>query len=145
MGNLDLSISSSNQVESDSDLEAFANVLVHNDESVKAISAKDNEVIVVYRRPAKLFGFIPVTVKEEVEVTVDDEGEESVDIDKSWWAFLATTDLRSDELAADLESKLSSQGSLAMDANLSASAKARVLSEIQTTANALYSGSASIN
>ncbi len=136
---LDVSVSSPAQVSTEAELKSYTEAVSKNDASVEAVTASaNNEVVVTFERSAKLFGFIPVTIKENVEVVVNEQGEESVSISKSWWSFLTSADLRSDELSTTLESKLNSRGSLSTEATLSASAKAQVVADIQASAQAVY-------
>jgi hypothetical protein len=132
---------SSAAVQTDTDLQAYDAAIVKSDASVGAVSTSDNAVTVSFNRPAKLFGFIPVTAKESVNVVADAQGKETVSVSKSWWSFLASTNFQSDTLSSAIQSKLSSEGTLSTNATLSASAKAKILSDIQASSDAVYTSS----
>lgn len=140
--NLDMSIWSSTQVQSDGELKMYAETLAHNDTSVGNISSTDNSVEVSFKRPARLFGLIPVKVSEKAVVKVNSEGKSEVSVKKSWWAFLAADDLKSSDLSVRITAKLAVEDALASNGNLSASAKAKILSDIQVASNNVYSESA---
>jgi hypothetical protein len=125
-------------VQTDTDLKAFNDAVVKSDASVNAVATSENNVSMTFNRPAKLFGFIPVTAKESVNVTADAQGKEKVSVSKSWWSFLASTNFQSDALSSAVQSKLSAEGTLATDASLSATAKAKILSDIQTSSDSIY-------
>ncbi len=139
--NLDTSVWSATQVESDDQLKAYSQTVSQKDTSVSDISSADSSVSVSFKRPAKLFGFIPVHLKEKATVNVDAEGKSSVTVTKSWWSFLTSSNLKSDDLSSRIASKVASEGSLSANATLSASAKAKILSDIQVAASTVYSAS----
>ncbi len=142
-GNVDTSISSAAQVGSNVELESYAKTVAYNNATVDVVSTSDNQVAVTYKRPAKLFGFIPVHVKETVKVDVNAEGTASVSVGKSWWAFLAADDLMTGTVSAKLESTLSAHGAFdtSAGASLSAAAKAQILSVINSSEDAVYAAS----
>lgn len=138
----DASVSSPVQVQTGSDLQAYAETVARTDTSVSAVSTTDSDVDVTFKRPAKLFGFIPTTINETAHVSATAEGGSSVVVRKSWWSFLATSDTMSDDLSTSIQSKVSAHGSLSSNATLSSQAKALIISDIQSSSQALYGASA---
>jgi len=136
-GNIDQSINSSAQVQSDDSLNSYAQVVANNDPAINTVSATGNDVTVTYNRPAHLFGFIPVTMNEDANVTVDSTGKAVVAVNKPWWAFLASTSAQSDKFAAAIQSAINN-GSLTVNGSLSASDKAKVLSAIESADATVY-------
>lgn len=141
---LDMSVWSPTQVQSDDQLNTYAQTIAHNYSSVKAITSTDDSVAVTFERPARLFGFIPVKISEKATVVVNSEGKSTVSVTKSWWAFLASENTKAEELVSKIESKLASEGSLSTSASLSAEAKAKILSDIQVSSNTVYNTSSEV-
>jgi hypothetical protein len=146
LGGVDMSISSTAQVRSNTDFELYARTVAYDNAELDEVKATDEKVEVTFMRPAKLFGFIPTHVKERVEVEVDADGEAEVSVDKSWWAFLAADNLKSGDLEARIESNLNSRGSLAAagSTSLSAETKAEILADIKASVDAVYGVSTSL-
>lgn len=124
-------------VSTSADLETYAAAFISNDENVTRIEADGKEVSVWYKQPAKLLGFIPVSVSAEGSVNADG----SVDVSYPWYSFLATYD------DARLESNLDlAAGSIARaeaSSEFSASVQARLIESIRMVMKAHAAASAS--
>ena len=144
-GTTDNSISNSSQVSNETELKSYATVVVNKNESVEKVEAKQKELAVTYKSKAKLFGFIPLTVKNKAEVTLT-ENENStvaskVKVKMPWYKFL----LKVDSKASDSESKIKKEIDkvLISHINIDAQAHAKTLEAIETTLSS--NTSASIN
>ena len=100
-------------------------------------TTSDTSVVVVYERPAKLFGFIPVTLTEKAVVKVEGDAS-SVRVSKSWWSFLATSETRSNEFENQIESEIENNIDMIAEGSLSAEAKTQLVADIQAAAQATY-------
>ncbi len=69
-------------------LEANTKSVAEADENIVSAEISPEEIKVSYKRPAKLFGFIPVAYYHAF--TVDDKG--NVSNGKPWWLIFATND-----------------------------------------------------
>ncbi len=125
-------------VSSDTDLKTYAQVVARGDTSVKNVDVKGNDVSVTYERPARLFGFLPVNIKETAHVTVDANGKANVNVDKSWWSFLASDDLQSDQVTSDINASLNANAAVSANGSLTASQKAMILSAIENAESRVY-------
>ena len=74
-------------VSTHTDLSSFVTAQVAGDNNVTSVNTSATSVAIVYKQPAHLFGFIPVTV--DVMTTVDGGGQVSVDY--PWYSFLLST------------------------------------------------------
>lgn len=132
-------VESSEQVNSDADLEIFSENISAKNENVAKIKIKSkdedkSEVVVVYKHRGKLLGFIPVAVPSKTEVSVDVDKGLSIDSDLAWWGFLvAKKNYDRAEIESQIKNNVTVQENARVDA--SASAKARVaeavIAEIQ--------------
>lgn len=124
------------------DLDAYATSLSSADASVTAVNtSSDNAVSVTYKRPAKLFGFIPVSIMETATVKADENGAASASVRKSWWSVFASTDAKTDQFSADLKSRVQGSTSASANAALTTSEKAVYLADINAAAQATYGAS----
>jgi hypothetical protein len=105
-------------------------------------TSSDNKVTVKYKRPAKLFGFIPMSVTERATVTVEDDGTRTADVGRSWWAFMAKVETKTDQFLAQLKSRLQTKAnagaSVSGSTTLTESEKTEFVSEINAAADAAY-------
>ncbi len=150
--NSGVSISVPTMVETSSDLSAYASTVVNTDANVESAELSEEEVSVLYKQRARLFGFIPVFVP--VKATVESNGDVSVKY--PWYGFLVSKKER-----ATLESQLSTavtanaNASLESGAELSSKTQAWILDRIHATlkqnldaslqAEANAEGSANVN
>jgi len=74
-------------VRTHADLKAFA-VEILKDKTVTMVTITGDEISVTYSDSAKLFGFIPVSLKHTVDVMLTDAGTD-VMVDTPWWRVFA--------------------------------------------------------
>ena len=101
-------------------------------------TSSENEVVVVYKRPAKLFGFIRTYVREEATIEVEADGRYTVEVEKSWWSIFAKSETKVREFKAAIQSRLSVSTKVSAGAELSASEKTRLVTEIQAAEEVIY-------
>ncbi|MES2623001.1 MAG: hypothetical protein V4576_01175 [Patescibacteria group bacterium] len=100
----------------------------------------DDKVTVTYKRPAKLFGFIPVSITERATVKVEDDGTRTAEVSQSWWAFMAKANTKTKEFLAALKSRLQANANVSSSTTLTATEKTQYVTEINAAADAAYSG-----
>jgi hypothetical protein len=107
-------------VKDEKGLEMYAAATAATDENVEEIELSANQIVMKYKQPAKLLGFIPVNYTTTVTV---DTGEEiypdkygRVKVKFPWWLIFARDG--SKDLKSELEQKLSSPGGDAQLANI---------------------------
>lgn len=118
-------VTSSAQVNSEEDLEVFANnVSVEVDDVVSVSVSSDNgsRTVVVYNHKARLFGFIPVSVRSTTEVEAGAEGETEVRTSFPWWSFMARG---AGEAKSDIETRIRNNADVRANVGVEASAFAR--------------------
>lgn len=125
-----LLISEVSQVRTGADLQAFVKWLFTRDPMLSKIQSKDDRISVTRKTPAKLFGFIPVSTDETVEVISWGDGLSQVNVDRPWWGFLSKSTINKDSLAQDVESRMHAFPSADFKAILDASTKAKIVAEI---------------
>jgi len=111
------------EVESDTDLKAYATVLMQADENVSDVSLSEDMVSVRYQQPAELFGFIESSLT--VEASVDAQG--TVTVSYPWYSFLYSTNKA--EVEAAVEAAVPSV-SVNTSTGLSASTQAEILEKV---------------
>ncbi|HVV15117.1 MAG TPA: hypothetical protein VHD55_01825 [Candidatus Paceibacterota bacterium] len=144
-----VAISSSGQVSSDADLEVFSSNAEKMDANVKDVEASsDNEIKVAYAHAGRLFGFIPVKVTSETDVSVDASGNTNIHTRMPWWNMFVT---RTHQVSNDVDTYLSASltGSMKLSADASAAERARIIesiirahSSLEADASAQASGTA---
>ncbi|MBM3271779.1 hypothetical protein FJY94_00610 [Candidatus Kaiserbacteria bacterium] len=71
------------------DLRSFVAATIEQHPQISAVHVEEAKVLVRYETPAKLFGFIPLTVTETIEVMPGKGDEEyAVSVHKPWYSFL---------------------------------------------------------
>lgn len=125
-----LLISEISQVRSGSDLQAFVKWLFTRDPMLIKVESKDDRISVTREAPAKLFGFIPVSSSETVEVISWGDGLSQVNVDRPWWGFLSKNTINKDSLAQDVESRVNAFPSAEFKTILDASTKAKIVGEV---------------
>ena len=145
-----VAITSSSQVNSESDLEVFSANASIKESSVSRvdIDSDDNneetDVKVVYRHEGKFLGFIPVTIKSTTTVAAEADNETTVRSKMAWWGFLVTGTNYS---RADMESRVRNNTTVQANAKANASAQAKasvaeaVIAELEAYAQANASAS----
>ncbi len=84
------------------DLSRYASDVITRDEDVEDVSITEEEVSVSYRKPTKLFGFIPTTIEETV--TVDTNGD--VQVDRPWWAIFSNEEDSTRDVEEDVSARV---------------------------------------
>ena len=87
----------SDQMAAEVALEARAEAIAEQDPNVRSVEVRQDSVTVEYRRPAKLFGFIPVAYRHAF--TLDGKGQLSHG--RPWWLIFATDDAVDFELGVE--------------------------------------------
>jgi hypothetical protein len=110
------------QVASSADLSVFSNNLAVQDSNVARVDASSGDAVTVeYKHPARLFGFIPVTINSSTTVAPAADGSVSVRTTLPWWhVFVSGV---GDVTAAD--ATLQNSTTVAADASAGASAQAK--------------------
>lgn len=110
-----------------------------NAEVTDVDTTSGSKVIVEYKRPAKLFGFINVNLTEKAVVKANGEGKLKADVSKSWWSIFASTDAKTNEFSDTLKARVENSVSASASQELTASEKAEFIAEINAAAQATYS------
>jgi len=140
---LGIAVTSSSQVESDTDLEIFAeNIRVEKNGAARVEVSSNNDesrVEVIYTHRGKFLGLIPINLRSTTEVIARADSEAEVRSNLPWWSFLVANKNYS---KADIESRIKNNTAIQANATMDASAhtKARlaeaVLAEIEAHASA---------
>lgn len=142
-GTKDAATTTSNIKESTSaELDAYVQTIAATNADVKDVdTTSDDKVVVEFKRPAKLFGFIDVDLTEKAVVKSDD-GKLEASVSKSWWSIFASDDAKTDEFSQTLKARVEHSGAATMSEELTASEKAELIAEINAAAQATYSAKA---
>lgn len=137
-GNVDTSIKSSAQVSNETELQSYASVVVNESETVEEVEAEQNELTVTYKSKVKLFGFIPLTIKNRAEVTLNENTNGSVEsqvkVKMPWYRFLLKAETKAQDTEAEIKSKIDS--AVSAHATVDAQAHAKALGVVETTVKA---------
>ncbi|HEY0908505.1 MAG TPA: hypothetical protein VGE35_04115 [Candidatus Paceibacterota bacterium] len=126
------------------ELDAYVQTVAATNADLKEVdTTSSNKVVVEYQRPAKLFGFIDVSLTERAVVKADNDGKRSASVSKSWWSIFASDDTRTDEFSDTLKARVENSVSASATGELTASEKAEFIAEINAAAQATYSIDAS--
>jgi hypothetical protein len=111
-------------------LSAYVRSGMQNDENIQSVETEDDSVTMEYRRPGRLFGFIPVTMTERATVNADG----SVKVSYPWYRFLVSTEAKTADLETDLQSRVSAWRARMENASssFSASARASIIGEMMS-------------
>ena len=123
-----LDLKSAVEVNTEKDLERFAQGVLLKDDSVSNVVVEDNAVAVTFRQEARLFGFIGSTIGATISVSDD----QKVEVTLPWYRFLFK--ISDDEKRVDLEQSVRAK----------VSAHARVENEFENRAQLLEILSAAI-
>jgi len=93
---------------SDEDLELYAVSVAQADEKIKNITITNEKVGLRYKTQLRLFGFLPVTVSELIEVSLS-EGDEygRVKVQFPWWHVFGRKIVKPVDLQLSIEEELS--------------------------------------
>lgn len=87
-------------VKSDEDLALFATKKAEEDENIEEISLNYEKINMKYSTEAKLFGFLPIAMRENIEFVADNEGR--VKVQFPWWNIFAKKAINKESLERDL-------------------------------------------
>lgn len=147
-----ITILSSAQVNSDTDLEVFTTNVSMTEKAVAKVDVQsrsdtDSAVKVVFRHKGKFLGFIPVTVNSTTVVKARSNAEAEVSSRLPWWSVLVTGE---NYAKADIENRIKNNATIRanMQANASAQAKAAVaeavIAELKAQAEARANAEAAV-
>lgn len=120
-----VAVTSSGQVASEADLEAFTyNHMLQNPNVADINASTDDTVHVTYKHHGKLFGIFPVTVQSRTEVTTN-EGMVTVATSLPWWNVFVTG---TGDVADSVEAAVTE--SVSMQANADAHMRAQVAEQV---------------
>lgn len=141
-GTVQATVSAPSSVKTRADLSGYVAGQMKADANLSSVEAASDNVAVMYKQHARLFGFIPVTVN--ATANVDASG--NVTVSYPWYAFLMATN------KSDLEAKIQSRVTTDLNANvnaqaeaatqLSADAQAKVIAAVQAAMEAEFSAEA---
>lgn len=132
-GTVQATASSPSAVRTQAALSGFVAAEMKADANISSVEAASNNVTITYKQPAKLLGFIPVTVN--ATATVDASG--NVTVSYPWYAFLMATN------KSDLEARIQSQ--VSADVDLDASANAEANADASASAEATAQAAAELS
>lgn len=90
------------QVQSGQDLENFAKGVLLENENMEEISLNFEKIKMKHRASGKLFGFIPVSFTETVEIDSATEEAGRIKVKFPWFAFLIAEDISAEEIEAEI-------------------------------------------
>lgn len=105
-------ISPSN-INTETELKSYVERTVNDDENIKEVEITDQKVRVIYKKPARIFGFIPAKIPYEVSVAYGDPGppdSDRVSVKLPWWHIFTKKIAKVSEVAAALQSELEKAG-----------------------------------
>jgi len=91
------------ELETNEDLEVFIAQTVLSDNAIESISFNFEKIKFGYKTDVKLFGFLPVTMIEEVEADISLEREEEIKVKFPWWHVFARGKPKYDDIKNKLE------------------------------------------
>ncbi len=119
-----------------SDLESFITASAQNDENFQSASSSNDEVSLRYKEPAKLFGFLPISLSTNVKA--DANG--NVKVHYPWYRFLVA--LQDSDLQSKIEAKVNAvllaNGAKDTSAEFSASTQAHLINDIREALHESY-------
>ena len=86
------------EVQSGQDLENFAKGVLLKDENIEELSLNYEKIVINYRSSGKLFGFIPLSFTQEVELDTAGENVGRVKVKMPWFSFLMRADVGGDDV-----------------------------------------------
>ena len=121
-------------VKDENSLAAFAHASLRSEERLRAVELSSSTVNVQYDAPSKLFGFIPMNVPANVEVS----GNGNVNVSYPWYSFLFATNKAQlqNKIAEAVASSTAAQGSTTPA--LSVTQQAQVLNIVQSVFKSIF-------
>jgi len=144
-----VSVTSANQVISETDLKIYSENISIKDPSVTKVEATSesdgkSEIKVGYTHKGKFLGFLPININSTTVVEVEEDGEMKVRSRLPWWSFLVAKQNYNRE---DVESRVRNNETIKANAqvNASATSKAKVAEAIVAEGEASASTEVGVN
>lgn len=100
-----------NMVRIQENLEAYAQALVLSDQNIERLDLSETSITIAYRYGGKLFGFIPVRVRNTIEVSVPKVSEATaggqIIVRSPWYHFFIAKRLTTTAIASDFAAQVS--------------------------------------
>lgn len=97
------------EIQTEEDLEDYTKALLMKGDEVESMSVRGERVHMTSTQPVKLFGFIGMSMTQEVIVDSASDGEDRVEVDFPWWSFLAKKTVSSSDIETTLEEGLAAE------------------------------------
>jgi hypothetical protein len=115
-------------VQSEQDLENFAKGVLLENENVEEFSLNYEKIEVKYRSSGRLFGFIPISFTQRVELDAEEEDTGRVKVKMPWFAFLLKADVSAEDIEEEVQASIS--GNLGNNENWDFGAQAEIIASI---------------
>lgn len=136
------------EVASSQDLEVFAKGVLLKDSNVERVDVgEDGNVTVDYKGRGRLFGFIPLSFTQRVNVRANEEAKNRVSVRYPWFGFLMATNVSAADIKASIEQSLASDtqlSSMTVDAAANVRVSADIINAISAVLKAKAEASASV-
>ena len=116
------------QVQSGEDLENFARGVLLENENMEEIALNFEKITLKHRSSGRLFGFIPISFMQRVELDAEGDDAGRVKVKMPWFSFL----MRADVSAGDIEEEAQASigGNLGNNENWDFGARAEIIASI---------------
>jgi len=95
------------QVRSEQDLENFAKGVLLENENMEEISLNFEKITMEHRSSGKLFGFIPISFTQRVELEAEGDDAGRVKVKMPWFSFLLKADVPAEDIETEAEASIS--------------------------------------
>ena len=95
------------QVRSEQDLENFAKGVLLENENMEEISLNFEKITMEHRSSGKLFGFIPISFTQRVELEAEGDDAGRVKVKMPWFSFLLKADVPAEDIETEVEASIS--------------------------------------
>ena len=95
------------QVRSEQDLENFAKGVLLENENKEEISLNFEKITMEHRSSGKLFGFIPISFTQRVELEAEGDDAGRVKVKMPWFSFLLKADVPAEDIETEAEASIS--------------------------------------
>jgi len=95
------------QVRSEQDLENFAKGVLLENENKEEISLNFEKITMEHRSSGKLFGFIPISFTQRVELEAEGDDAGRVKVKMPWFSFLLKADVPAEDIETEVEASIS--------------------------------------
>jgi len=94
-------------VRSEQDLENFAKGVLLGNENMEEISLNFEKITLKHRSSGRLFGFIPISFTQRVELDAEGDDAGRVKVKMPWFSFLMKTDVSAEALEEEAQASVS--------------------------------------